>query len=105
PTAAARAYRAAILLRELRGGVHTAAVKATGLSPATACQFNRDLDNFKMHGFSEKDMVEYTPEIEAQKAAAEAATTAQMAALFAPLSQTQLEAIVAGTNALIAALG
>ncbi len=105
PTAAARAYRAAILLRELRGGVHTDAVKATGLSPATACQFNRDLDNFKMHGFSEKDMVEYTPEIEAQKAAAEAATTAQMAALFAPLSQTQLEAIVAGTNALIAALG
>jgi len=28
-----------------------------------------------------------------------------MAALFAPLSQTQLEAIVAGTNALAAALG
>lgn len=105
PTAAARAYRAAILLRELRGGVHTDAVKAAGLSPVTACQFNRDrdLDNFKMHGFSEEDLVEYTPEIEAQKAAAEAATTAQMAALFAPLSQTQLEAIVAGTNALVAA--
>ncbi len=50
-----------------------------------------------------EDLVEYTPEIEAQKAAAEAATTAQMAALFAPLSQTQLEAIVAGTNALVAA--
>ena len=50
-------------------------------------------------------MVEYTPEVEAQKAAAEAATNAQMAALFAPLSQTQLEAIVAGTNALVAALG
>jgi len=44
-------------------------------------------------------------EIEAQKSDAEAATTAQMAALFAPLSQTQLEAIVAGTNALAAALG
>ena len=105
PTAAARAYRAAILLRELRGGVHTAAVKATGLSPATACQFNRDLDNFKMHGIAEEDMVEYTPEIEAQKAAAEAATTAQMAALFSPLWQTQLEAILAGTNALVTALG
>ena len=48
-------------------------------------------------------MVEYTPEIEAQKAAAEAATTAQMAALFALLSQTQLEAIVTGMNALVAA--
>ena len=105
PTAAARAYRAAILLRELRGGVHTDAVKASRLSATTACQFNRGLDNFKMHGFSEEDMVEYTPEIEAQKAAAEAATTAQMAALFAPLSQSQLEAIVAGTNALVAALG
>jgi hypothetical protein len=101
-TAAGRAYRAAILLRELRGGVHTDAVKACGLSPATACQFNRDrdLDNFTLHGFSEDDMVEHTPDIEAQKADAEAATTAQMAALFAPLSQTQLEAIVAGTNAL-----
>ncbi len=107
PSAAARAYRAAILLRELRGGVHTDAVKAAGLSPVTACQFNRDGDlaNFKMHGFSEEDMVEYTSEIAAQKAAAEAATTAQMAALFAPLSQAQLEAIVAGTNALVAALG
>jgi hypothetical protein len=105
PTAAARAYRAAILLRELRFGVHTEAVKAAGLSPATACQLNRDLDNFKRHGFAEEDMVEYTREIEAQKAAAEAATTAQMAALFAPLSQTQLEAIVAGTNALVGALG
>ena len=85
--------------------MHTDAVKAAGLSPATACQLNRDLDNFKRHGFTEEDMVEYTPEIEAQKAAAEAATSAQMAALFAPLSQTQLEAVVAGTNALVGALG
>ena len=104
-TAAARAYRAAILLRELRFSVHTDAVKAAGLSPANACQFNRDLENFKRHGFSDEDIVEYTPEIEAQKAAAEDATTAQMAALFAPLSQTQLEAIVAGANALIGAPG
>ena len=104
-TAAARAYRAAILLRELRFGVHTDAVKAAGLSPATACQLNRDPENFKRHGFAEEDMVECTPEIEAQKAAAEAATTAKMAALFAPLSPTQLEAIVAGTNALVGALG
>jgi hypothetical protein len=36
--------------------------------------------------------------------AMEAATAAQMVALFAPLSQTQLEAIVAGTNALAAAV-
>ncbi len=104
-TVAARAYRVAILLRELRFGVHTDAVKAAGLSPATACQLNRDLENFKRHGFAEEDMVEYTPEIEAQKAAAEAATAAQMATLFAPLSQNQLEAIVAGTNALVGALG
>jgi hypothetical protein len=104
-TVPARAYRAAILLRELRFGVHTDAVKAAGLAPSTACQFNRDLDSFKRHGFAEEDMVECTPEIEAQKAVAEAATTAQMAALFAPLSQAQLEAVVAGTNALVGALG
>lgn len=99
-TDAARAYRAAILLRELRGGVHTDAVKACGLSAATACQFDGDLGYFQMHGFSEEDMVEHTPEIDAQKAAAEAATSEQMAALFAPLSPAQLEAIVAGTKAL-----
>jgi hypothetical protein len=104
-TDAARAYRAAILLRELRGGVHTDAVKACGLSPAAACQFDRDLGYFQMHGFSDEDMVEHTPEIDAQKAAAEAATTAQMAALFAPLSPAQLDAIVAGTTALESALG
>jgi hypothetical protein len=80
--------------------VHTEAVRAAGLSPATACQFDRDLDNFKRHGYAEEDMVEYTPAIEAQKVAAETATTARMATLFAVLSQTQLEAIVAGTTAL-----
>jgi hypothetical protein len=50
PTAAARAYRAAILLRELRFGVHSDAVEAAGLSPATACQFNRhgDLANNRL---------------------------------------------------------
>ena len=101
-TAAARAYRAAILLRELRGDVHTTAVKACGLAPAHACQF--DLDNFRLHGFSDDDIVELNAEIKAQKADAEAATTAQMAALLAPLSQTQLEAIVTGTNALAAAV-
>lgn len=104
-TTTAQAYRAAILLRELRGGVHTDAVKACGLAPATGCQFDRGLDNFKLHGFSEDDIVERSPEIEAQKTDAEAATTAQMAALCAPLSQTQLEAIVAGTNALAATVG
>jgi hypothetical protein len=104
-TNTARAYRAAILLRELRGGVHTDAVKACGLTPATACQFDRDLGYFQMHGFSEEDMVERTPEIDAQKAAAEAATTERMAALFASLSSTQLDAIVAGAKALESAAG
>jgi hypothetical protein len=79
-------------------------VKACGLSAATACQFDGDLGYFQMHGFSDEDMVEHTPEIDAQKAAAEAATTAQMAALFAPLSPAQLDAIVAGTKALESAV-
>ena len=104
-TDAARAYRAAILLRELRGGVHTDAVKACGLTPATACQFDGDLGYFQMHGFSDDDMVEHTPEIDAQKAEAEAATTAKMAALFAPLSPAQRQAIVVGTKALESAVG
>jgi hypothetical protein len=42
---------------------------------------------------------------EAKKAAAEAATTERMAALFASLSSTQLDAIVAGAKALESAAG
>jgi hypothetical protein len=102
-TATARAYRAAMLLRELRGGVHTYAVRACGLTPATACQFDRDLDHFRLHGFADEDMVEHTPEITSQRAEAEAMTTAQMATLFGALSPAQCEAIVAGTGALAAA--
>ncbi|MEI7544977.1 MAG: hypothetical protein WCJ53_09160 [Mycobacteriaceae bacterium] len=104
-TATARAYRAAMLLRELRGGVHTDAVKACGLTPAAACQFDRDLGHFTLHGFTEEDMVEHTPEIKSQKAEAEALTTARMATLFGALSQAQREAIVTGTSALAAARG
>ena len=104
-TPAAKAYRAVILLRELRGGVHTDAVKAEGLDPAAACQLDRPgMDYFRMHGFSEEDLVEPTAELTAKKAAAEEATNARMAELFAPLSPAQRQAIVDGTNALAAAM-
>ena len=100
-----RAYFYAVVLRELRGGVHTDAVKAEGLDPAAACQLDRPgMDYFRMHGFSEEDLVEPTAELTAKKAAAEEATNARMAELFAPLSPAQRQAIVDGTNALAAAM-
>jgi len=104
-TPAAKAYRAVILLRELRGGVHTDAVKAQGLETAAACQLDRPgMDYFRMHGFSEEDLVEPTAELTAKKAAAEETTNARMAELYAALSPAQCQAIVDGTKALAAAL-
>ena len=104
-TPAAKAYRAVILLRELRGGVHTDAVKAEGLDAPAACQLDRPgMDFFRMHGFSEEDLVEPTAELTAKKAAAEEATNARMAELFATLSPAQRQAIVDGTKALAAAV-
>ncbi len=101
---AARAYRGAILLRELRGGVHTDAVKAAGLSAATACQFDRDDFYFRMHGFGDDDVVEMTPEVEALKASTEAATDLAMASLLDHLTTEQQQALIEGTEAFAAAL-
>ncbi|MEI7478951.1 MAG: hypothetical protein WCK25_01455 [Actinomycetes bacterium] len=103
-TAAAKAYRGAILLRELRGGIHTDAVKAAGLSAATACQFDRDDFYFRMHGFGDDDVVELTPEVEALKASTEQATNAAMAERFAVLSAEERAGLVEGTHALVGAL-
>jgi hypothetical protein len=101
---AARAYRGAIVLRELRGGVHTDAVRSAGLSPSVACQFDRDDFYFQMHGFGDDDKVEFTEAIEAMKRSVEDATNAAMAQLLGVLSDEEREALVVGTTALAEAL-
>jgi len=97
------AFRRAILLRELRGGVHRQAVEAAGLTGAVACQFDRGDDYYRLHGFGDEDRVEATPEVLAAKDAAESATDARMGALLGALDGPGLEALVAGALAMDAA--
>jgi len=98
-----RAYRSAVILRELRGGVHLDAVVASGLSAAVACQFDRGDDYYALHGFGADDRVAETPEVLAARASAEEATDLGMAELLAGLDDGQREALVTGAIALLAA--
>lgn len=94
------AFRRAILLRELRGGVHRQAVEAAGLSGAVACQFDRGDDYYRLHGFDDGDRVEVTAEVCAAKAAAERATDVRMGELLAVLDDDGLDALVTGARAM-----
>jgi len=96
-------YRSAVILRELRGGVHLDAVVASGLSAAAACQFDRGDDYYALHGFGTDDRVPETPEILAARASAEEATDLGMAELLAGLDDSQRSALVTGATTLLAA--
>ena len=100
---AARAYLQAVLMRELRGGVHREAVVAAGLSAAVACQFDRGDDYYRLHGFGEGDRVPETPEVLATRASAEGATDRAVAGFLAVLDETQAAALVSGVEAMVAA--
>ena len=79
-----RAYLGAILLRELRGGVHLGAVRALGLSPAAAT-YLESVDTFALHGFSDNDVPEVSDALHAARAAAERRTDVRMAELLGVL--------------------
>jgi hypothetical protein len=98
PTASA--YRGAVLLRELRGGVHRHAVEAVGLSAAVACQFDRGDDYYRLHGFGDADRVPETRATLAARVQAEEATDAAVAELLSVLDTTQLENLVTGAELL-----
>ena len=95
-----RGYLGAILLRELRGGVHLEAVRALGLSPAAA-SYLEGADNFALHGFTDVDVPEVTDELRATKAAAEDRTDERMAELLGVLdgSADEFAAAVAAMRA------
>ena len=57
------AYYWAIVLRELRGGVHTEAVVDAGLSGAEACQLDHGGAYFGLHGYSDEDRSDETEEL------------------------------------------
>ena len=98
------AFRNAILLRELRGGVHTDAIKAANLTSAEACFLDHDGVYFALHGFQEEDKPAVTDETRARRVAAEEDTTVRMANLLEVLSDAQRDALVAAGNAMQAAL-
>jgi hypothetical protein len=100
----ATAFRGAILLRELRGGVHRDAVVAAGLTGAIACQFDRGDDYYRLHGYGDEDRVPGTPEVLAARAAAVEATDARMGGFLSVLDDAGLQALVDGALAMAAAL-
>jgi hypothetical protein len=103
PDLESAAFRRAILLRELRGGVHRDAVIAAGLTAAEACQFDRGDDYYRLHGFGDEDLVEATTSVLAARDAAVASTDEQVGRLLSVLDAAGLDALVAGAQAMDAA--
>ncbi len=97
------AYLGVIGLRELRGAIHIGAIIAAGLSPAAACYLESP-SIFKLHGYRDEDVPSVTPDLEARKAAAEAATDEGMAERLAVLDEAAGEALAAGVEAMAAAM-
>ena len=96
----ASAYLRAVILRELRGGIHREEVESVGLTDAEACQFDQGDGYYRLHGYGDGDRVPETPEILAARASAEEATDRRMAELLSVLDDAQLTALVAGAQAM-----
>jgi hypothetical protein len=101
---AARAFRAAIYLRELRGGVHTDIVKAAGLTPAVSCFLDHDGAYFALHGYSDADIPEVTDEHRAARLSVEADTTLAMDELLGQLDEVDQAALRRATPDMLTAL-
>ncbi len=89
------AYLAAILLRELRGGVHTDAVGEVGLDGATAC-YLESVTYFNWHGFTDAEAPEVTDELRQRRVRAEALTNEKMAEHFNVLGDAAREGLADG---------
>jgi hypothetical protein len=97
------AYLGAIVLRELRGGLHIVAVHDTQLDVVAAC-YIQGPEVFALHGYKEADTPEVSDDLRAQKVKAEELTNAAMASALEVLSDDQRVALVEGANAMFAAL-
>ncbi|MEI6372231.1 MAG: hypothetical protein WCP26_00490 [Actinomycetes bacterium] len=102
--AAAAAYRYVILLREVRGGVHTDAVKASGLTGLQSCYLDHNGRAFAMHGFADEDIPVVTEAMRQRRLDAENDTSVRMAALLGVLTDEQQAALIEGAVAMRAAL-
>ncbi len=101
---AAAAYMSAVILRELRGGVHRDAVVSAGLTGAVACQFDQGDGYYRLHGFGDSDMVEGTPDVIAAKDAAERVTEEKMGELLSVLDDDGRTALVVGAAGMLDAV-
>ncbi|MGA2294489.1 MAG: hypothetical protein ABSG24_04600 [Acidimicrobiales bacterium] len=97
------AYLGAILMRELRGGVHIVAVREAGLSALEAC-YLQNPDVFRSHGYRDDDAPEVTAEHEGKKIEAERLTNLMMANCFSVLSDDERQALRAGALAMYDAI-
>ncbi len=102
--ATAAAYRHVIMLRELRGGVHTDAIKASGLTAVQSCFLDNDGRAFALHGFADEDIPVVDEAMRQRRLDAENDTTVRMAALLGSLTDEQQAALVEGAVAMRAAL-
>jgi hypothetical protein len=97
------AYLGAILMRELRGGVHIVAVQSVGLSALEAC-YLQDPGVFKMHGYKDEDVPAVTEEHHQLKVEAEERTSTMMAECFSVLSDQERQDLCDGALAMFGAL-
>jgi hypothetical protein len=97
------AYLGAIMLRELRGGLHIVAVRDANLDVVAAC-YLQGPEVFALHGYKETDVPEVSDDLRAQKLKAEELTNAAMASALDVLSDAQRLDLVEGANAMFGAL-
>lgn len=98
---AARALHYAVLLRELRGSAHLAAVRVCGLESAVAHAVARPGD-VELFGYTEP--IEVTDEDRQRHESAEAMTEQMLVPAYSVLDVDGAAALVAGTDAMFAAL-
>ena len=101
--APAAAFHQAMVLRELRGSAHLTAIAAVGLPSVTAHAIKRPND-VATFGWAEGEVGEPTADDIAKRDRAEAMTNEILEQAFAVLTDDEAAALIAGTNAMHAAL-
>ena len=101
--APAAAFHQAMVLRELRGCAHLTAIAAVGLPTVVAHAIKRPND-VATFGWAEGEVAEPTADDIAKRDRAEAMTNEILGAAFASLTDEEVAALIAGTDAMHAAL-
>ena len=99
--APARAIHLAMVMREMRGSVHLAAIRAAGMKTLTAHAIKRPTE---VELFGWKQTPEITDDDRARHVQAESMTNDMLTPSFAVLDDAGAAALIAGTDAMHAAL-